>query len=234
MDSQPLAARSALQEAAKYWSDFVAQCIAQRLSSDRFQDFVQLVHAKHPLPSLLVADFFLRPQPSNHVSLDPRIPPYIQVLTQLGYIDAPSILRVLYKYSALRVYDKPPAEHQGDTTKEKDDEEEAQDKTVRWQDSYWAEEVLMFQVIRTMAEGIPFTGSKAGLELITIACKWMDLFIQVSATFAADLLTNKHDRQRDSEMETVRGVLVPLVWRVSQNHELLGLISKPSAKGEKR
>ncbi|OAR01201.1 hypothetical protein LLEC1_05680, partial [Akanthomyces lecanii] len=231
MDSQPSAARSALQEAAKYWSAFVARCIAQRLSSDRFQSFVQLVHAKHPLPPVLVADLFLRPQPSNHVSLDPRVPPYIQILTHLGYVDAPSILRVLYKYSALHVYDKPHADHNGETKTEEDGEETKQGKTVHWQDSSWAEEVLMYHVIKNMVEGTAFTGAKAGLELISITCKWMDRFINVTSTIAADILTNKHDRQGLAEMEAVRAALAALLLRMVDNDALLRIISRPSAKG---
>lgn len=234
-EGQPSAARSALQEAAKYWSDFVARCISQRLSSNRFKDFVQLVHTKYPLPPLLVVDFFLRPQPSNHVSLDPRIPPYIQILTQLSYIDAPSILRVLYKYSALHVHDKTnehrraiEAEQHADTK----GGEETNTKTLRWQDSSWAEEVMFYHVIRTVVEGSAFNDAKAALELIHIICKWMELFIAVSSTFTADMLTNKHDRQGREEMETARAAFVPLLLRLVDNHALLHIISKPLAKGE--
>ncbi|PQK11696.1 hypothetical protein BB8028_0003g03200 [Beauveria bassiana] len=249
MDSQPSAAQAALQEAVKYWSDFVARCIVQRLDSNRFLDFVQLVHARHPLPPVLVADLFLRPQPSNRVSLDPRIPPYVRILAQLRYVDAPSILRVLYKYSALHAHDRPPLplpsslpENGGDgeTMKKEEDEEKGaagaggvmrQDKMVRWQESAWAEEVLFYHVIKTMFEGTAFTDAKTGLELVDITCKWMDLFVHASSELAADMLANKHDRQARDEMETVRAALVPLLLRLVDNHELLRIISKPFAKG---
>ncbi|KAJ6787588.1 hypothetical protein PWT90_00671 [Aphanocladium album] len=232
MNSQPSAARSALQAAVKYWSDFVARCVSQRLASDRFQEFVQLVHAKHPLPPVLVADFFLRPQPFNHVSLDPRIPPYIQILTQLGYIDAPSILRVLYKYSALHAHDRPnDVKDEEDIKKKEEGEDGKQDKSLRWKDSSWAEEVMFYHVIRTMVEGSAFTDAKTGLELVSIICKWMDLFIHVSSAFAADILTNKTDRQGREEMETARAAFVPLLLRLVDNHALLRIVSKPFAKG---
>lgn len=220
MDSQPAAAaRSPLQEAVQYWSDFVARCIAQRLGSERFHDFVRLVHAQHPLPPILVADLFLRPQPSNRVSLDPRVPPYVRVLTQLGYMDAPSILRVMYKYSALHALAKPSPEVKT---------EEAGDKTVRWQESSWAEEVMFYHVIKTMFEGTAFTDAKTGLELVGITCKWMDLFVQ---TFAAEALVGTHDRQAREEMVTVRAALAPLLLRLVDNEALLRIISRPPAKG---
>ncbi|KAM3516078.1 hypothetical protein MY11210_000360 [Beauveria gryllotalpidicola] len=253
MDSQTSAARGALQEAVRYWSAFVARCIAQRLDSDRFQDFVQLVHARHPLPPVLVADLFLRPQPSNRVSLDPRVPPYVRILAQLRYVDAPSILRVLYKYSALHAHDRPPLSlpppppedgREGETMKKEEEADEKKkngagggggavrrDKMVRWQESAWAEEVLFYHVIKTMFEGTAFTDAKTGLELVDITCKWMDLFVHASSELAADMLANKHDRQARDEMETVRAALVPLLLRLVDNHELLRIISKPFAKG---
>lgn len=244
MDGQSSAARGALQAAVQYWSDFVARCVAQRLPGDRFQDFVQLVHARHPLPPVLVADFFLRPQPANHVSLDPRIPPYIQALTQLGYVDAPSILRVLYKYSALHAHEKPEAaaaaaallgkDGSEEESKVKEEEKGAKEgaKTVRWKDSSWAEEVMFYHVIRTMVEGTAFTDSKAGLELVVVVCQWMELFIHVSALFTSDMMAEKHDRHGRDEMETARAAFVPLLLRLVDNHALLRIISKPFAKGK--
>ena len=236
MDSQPTA-RSALQEAAKAWSDFAARCIAKRLDKDRFHDFVQLVHAKHPLPPVLVADFFLRPQPSNHGSLDPRIPPYIQILSQLGYIDAPSILRVLYKYSALHVHDKAElqplgAGAEGGDEADKKPDEESKDKTVKWKDSSWAEEVMFYHVIRTVVEGSAFADDKAAMELVSIICKWLRLFVAVNGMFAADLINNKLDRQGREEMETARAAFVPLLLRLVDNIPLVNIINKPFAKGK--
>lgn len=236
MDDQPAAARAALQEAAKYWSSFVARCISQRLENDRFQEFVQLVHAKHPLPPVIVADFFLRPQPSNHVSLDPRIPPYIMILTQLGYVNAPSILRVLYKYSALHVHDKTAEQRAADAEqagkKEGDEHEDGEKdrKTVHWQDSSWAEEVMFYHVIRTVVEGSAFSDDKTALELVGIICKWMELFIAANATVTADMLAEKDSRQGIADLETARAAFVPLLLRLVDNEILVRVISKPFAR----
>ncbi|XWW96591.1 hypothetical protein V2A60_004568 [Cordyceps javanica] len=248
MNSQPQPAGVAelvtLRDATRYWSKFVARCISSRLESDRFRSFVRHVHAQHPLPALIVADLFLRPQPANRVSLDPRVPPYMTVLTQLGFTDAPSILRVLYKYSALHTYAaraKPPMLADGGDVKKKEGEkgeggegEAKQEKTVRWQESSWAEEVMFYHVIKTMFEGIAFNDAKTGLELVSVTCKWMDLFVNASSAFAVDVLANKHDRQAREEMETVRAALVPLLLRLVDNATLLRIISRPFAKGVRK
>ena len=84
-------ALGALRSSVVFWSDFIARCVAQRLETDRFESYVRLVHEKQPLPAAVIADLFLRPQPSNHDSLDPRVPPYVQILTRLGYVDTPAV-----------------------------------------------------------------------------------------------------------------------------------------------
>jgi mediator of RNA polymerase II transcription subunit 5 len=91
---------AALRTAHAFWSRFVDRCIRERIDNDRFQSLVRLVHDEHPLPPAAVADLFLRPQADNCYSLDPRVPPYLQVLSDLEYIDAPAILRALYRYSS--------------------------------------------------------------------------------------------------------------------------------------
>ena len=91
---------AALRTAHAFWSRFADRCIRERIDNDRFQSLVRLVHEEHPLPPAAVADLFLRPQQDNCYSLDPRVPPYLQVLSDLEYIDAPAILRALYRYSS--------------------------------------------------------------------------------------------------------------------------------------
>ncbi|KAH0493780.1 hypothetical protein TgHK011_000431 [Trichoderma gracile] len=94
-------AREALRDSVNCWSSFVSKCLTKRLDAGPFEEYVKLVFARHPLTPEVIADFLLQPQASNCVSPDPRIPPYVSVLTQLRYIDAVSILRSLYRYSSL-------------------------------------------------------------------------------------------------------------------------------------
>lgn len=222
--------RSALQEAIQFWSEFVSKCISQRLDVDTFEDYVRLVQAKHPLPAAVIADLFLRPQPSNHVSLDPRIPPYVQSLSRIGYVDPPSVLLVLYKYSALHAHSKRPPN--GEQTKDGDKEQEA--KLLRWQDSSWAEETMFYHVIKSVVEGYAFKDAKAGLSLVAVICRWMDLFAAASATFNAEMLADKQDFRGRDEMETTRAAFVPLLLRLIDNGALLRILGKPFAKGARK
>ena len=217
-----LAARRALEEGMQYWNNFVQQCISQRLETDRFTDFVRLVYAKHPLQPFLIADFFLRPQPHNDYSVDPRIPLYVQVLSHLKFIDAPSILKALYIHSALHGRVAPTEQD-----KEKDEGAEKKQPLKRWKSSSWSEEMMFYHVIKTVVEGTAFKDARGALDLVSVICKWMDLFVAASA---ADLVADQQDMQAREEMEVARAAFVPLLLRLTDNIPLLQSLEKSFAR----
>ncbi|KAG6003697.1 hypothetical protein E4U21_001805 [Claviceps maximensis] len=235
---QSISARRALRDAAQYWSKFVAKCILQRLETKRFNELISLVHSQHPLPPILVAELFLRPQPDNDVSIDPRIPPYIQALSQRGYIDAPSILRALYKYSSLHAQLKSTAQpgtqdNRGDGQGPTGAIGATCKKRLRcWRSSSWVEEVMFYHVIKTMVEGTAFRDTRAALQLCHVISKWMELFNSVSTSFAADVMGDlqQHSQLRD-DLDVARAAFIPLLLRLVETPFLVKVIGKPFAKG---
>ncbi|KAG5927239.1 hypothetical protein E4U42_002434, partial [Claviceps africana] len=223
---QSISARRALRDAAQYWSKFVARCLLQRLETKCFDEFVPLVHSQHPLPPILVAELFLRPQLDNEVSLDPRVPPYIQALSQRGYVDAPSILRALYKYSSLHAQLKP-------TTlsgaPENRDDEHSRNAVTRWRSSSWVEEFMFYHVIKTMVEGTAFRDARAALQLCYVISKWMELFTMVSTLLAADVIGDMYNQLRD-DLDVARAAFIPLLLRLVETPLLVKAIGKPFAK----
>ncbi|GAO17031.1 hypothetical protein UVI_02021950 [Ustilaginoidea virens] len=231
--NQGIDARRAFLDSLLYWSNFVARCIAQRLDSQRFHDFVPLVHARHPLPAAVVAQLFLHPQPDNDVSLDPRIPPYIQVLSHLGYIDAPSLLRALYKFSSLHAHIKKspspsPSPSQHDPGREPGQDDGRGKEPRRWRGSSWAEEVMFYHVIKTMVEGTALRDSRSALELCQAIAKWMELFTLASNALAADAL---HNSQAFHDMDVARAAFIPLLLRLVETPVFVQAISRPFARG---
>lgn len=221
----------ALRESLAFWTEFVSRCIRERLDTQRFQTFVRLVHDEHPLPPAAVADLFLRPQPNNCYSLDPRVPPYLQVLSDLGYIDAPAILNALYRYSSshnLVDSHQPAAEHHdgGDKNDGKNT------PPVRWKSSYWVEEVMFFRLCKSVHEGQAVRDTHTALEVVKIVAKWLALFTQASSAFAADLLAQMHNLQL--EMESARAAFVPLLLRLTDNPWLLKVIGRNAAKDARK
>ncbi|RFU80899.1 mediator of rna polymerase ii transcription subunit 5 [Trichoderma arundinaceum] len=233
-----ISAGEALRESLKYWSDFISKCLTKRLDASPFEDYVRLVFSKHQLPPEVIADFFLRPQKSNCVSPDPRIPPYISVLTQLRYIDAASILRALYRYSSLHA--QIPTQPQQDEGGEANGEGEAKQdpkgsSPTRWKSSSWLEEVMFYHVIKLVVEGTAFKDSRTALELVQTISKWMSLFAVASNSMTADMLGgNLQDPQVRHEMEVSRAAFVPLLLRLVDNAALVKVISHPAAKGPRK
>ncbi|CAG1990921.1 unnamed protein product [Fusarium graminearum] len=247
----PAAAGDAMRVAIDYWCQFVARCVSERLETDKFAAYVKIVHDQHPLPPTLVADFFLRPHPSDDSSLDPRIPPYLQVLTKLGYVDTPSILRALYKYSSSHAHAQTQKDHLQSNTEEgkgkekekatSDDKEKAEGKEdaqpkkniTRWRSSYWAEEVLFYRLTKSVVEGRAIQDSRTALEVAMIISKFMELFTTAlpATAFAADMLEQQFPNgQLRDEMESSRAALVALLLRLCENNILVSAISKPLAK----
>ncbi|KAL2676733.1 hypothetical protein Neosp_010497 [[Neocosmospora] mangrovei] len=217
MDSRT-AAQGALRATIDFWKQFVSRCIAKRVDTDRFEVLVQQVYAEHPLPPAVIADFFLRPQPSNDNSLDPRIPPYLQALTRLGYIDTPSVLQALYKYSSSH------AQAQQQPNDGDDKNEAAQPPKTphikHWKSSYWAEEAIFYSLTKAVVEGRAIPDSTIALDVVKIISKYMTLFTAASTAFAADMLGQLHSPQIRDEMESARAGLVALLLRLYARKEL--------------
>ncbi|EQK98130.1 Mediator of RNA polymerase II transcription subunit 5 [Ophiocordyceps sinensis CO18] len=218
--------RLVLRESIAYWSEFISRCISERLETDRFRQFVLLIHAKHPLPPIFVADLSLKPQPSNCVSLDPRIPLYIQVLSQLGYVDAPSILQTLYRYSALHTL-RPLPQH-GEVS-EGSGKKDLGHKRL-WRSSSWFEEVMFYHVIKAVVDGSASRNTRAALVLVRIVCKWMHLFTSAFTAFTTDVLGQVQNSQVRDEMDVARAAFVPLLLRLVETPSLVKAISKPFAQ----
>lgn len=205
------------------WVKFLTRCISTRLDPDTFESYVGLLYSKHPLPLPVIADVCLRPHPSNHESLDPRIPRYIQVLVQNGLIDTPSILNALYKYSTSH------------TQAQRIDQQQLGDSLVkeplRWGSSYAAEEVIFYRLTKAVGLGLGIKSSSDAVQVCKIMAKWMTLFTSASAAFAQDVMGKLHSTQSRDEMEAARAAFVMFLLSVCENPTVLGALSRPFAKG---
>ncbi|KFA47074.1 hypothetical protein S40293_04631 [Stachybotrys chartarum IBT 40293] len=225
----PNPAQKALQSATHQWLDFKAKCLATRLEPEKFEEFVPLIHSRYPLPPVAVADIFLRPPPSRTYSVDPRIPIYIQILSRLGYIDAPSLLNAVYNYSSSH------AQLQSDHASGADGADTAKPKQpVRYTNAFWAEEVFFYHVIKTIVEGTAFRDSLAPVHMAKVVAKWMTLFAQASTAFAAVMLGDMQHSDARNQMEISKGAFVPLLLRLVDSPDFVRAISKPDAKDARR
>ncbi|KAI0436198.1 mediator of RNA polymerase II transcription subunit 5 [Xylaria telfairii] len=211
------------------WVQYLSKCLNSRVDPEEFDAHVPLLHRKHPLPPVIIADICLRPQSSNHESLDPRISRYLQVLTQRQLVDTPSILNGLYKYSTSQMYlHQPGADGQAQA--------QAQDQhqlPLRWASSYTPEEILFYRLSKVVRLGNGIRNTGEALGICVHMARWMTMFTTASAAFAQDVMAQLQNTSRE-EMEAARAAFVMLLLSVCENHLVLRGLSRPAAKDVRR
>ncbi|KAK2065738.1 mediator complex subunit Med5 [Colletotrichum caudatum] len=218
--------RGVQRAALEQWSEFIAKTLSHRIDPEKFESYVPFLQAKHPLPPVAVADLFLRPQPHNHESLDPRVPRYLQVLSDLNYIDTVSTLKALYRYSTSRAHSREAAQTATG---------EAQRLNLpRWGSSYAAEEVMFYRLTKSVAQGTAIQNTGIGLEIASIMAKWIALFTDAATAFTVDVMGQLHNSQVREEMESARAAFVALLLGVCENQVVLKALSKPEAQGTRK
>lgn len=214
-DGDPASSRS-------QWARYLTQCIHSRLDSDEFESFVPILYNKHPLPPIAIADIFLRPQPSNHESLDPRISRYLEVLTRHELVDTASILSGLYKYSTSQMYLHPPGAG--------DQHQDHGQPPLRWASSYTPEEVLFYRLSKAVRLGVGVKTTSQALGICVLMARWMTMFTTAAAAFAQDVMGQLQNGSRE-EMDAARAAFVMLLLSICENPIALRGLSRPAAKG---
>ncbi|KAI0398259.1 mediator of RNA polymerase II transcription subunit 5 [Xylariaceae sp. FL0594] len=205
------------------WAEYMSKCLFSRLSAEEFNDAAPAFYRKHPLPAAALADVCLRPRPSNHDSLDPRIPRFLHVLCQHRFTNVQSVLYALYRYSTLHSLVPPPAGT------------EAQDShPVRWANSYTPEENLFYRLSKAVRLGKAIESTLDGLVICNLMAKWMTLFTTAAAAFAQDVMGQLQNSQSRDEMEATRAAFVMLLLAVCENGKVLLGLSRPAAKRVRR
>ncbi|RDA86537.1 hypothetical protein CP532_1899 [Ophiocordyceps camponoti-leonardi (nom. inval.)] len=237
--------KAALSRSLHYWTFFMIKCLfsSPKPEIDEFRSFVRLAYQNYPVPPIFIADAFLRPL-NGDITLSPQFPIYIKTLTQLGFVDVSSVLLALCKYSSLNghVLDPPPT---GDDTQALVGllNTQGQRKTWRvrkfWRISAWFEEFLFYQLIRFLVDGSACRDIRSTLMLVKVVCKWMTLFISVSAAFAPDPLTGVQRPRRtpdnefgrgEEDLEISRTAFLPFLTRLVETPALVEALRHPTAQ----
>jgi mediator of RNA polymerase II transcription subunit 5 len=212
------------KQAVDEWDKFLALCILRRLDPEPFETYVSVLHSKHPLPPAAVADVFLKPQPANRESLDPRVPRYIQVLSEQKLIDTPSILKALYKHSTSHTQAQAVGHAEAEVAQDNPD--------ARWKSSYGQEETIFYRLTKSVALGTGIKSFGDAVAVCKIVARWMILFTSAATAFAQDIMGQVHSAQAKEDMEASRAAFVMMLLRVCENATVLKALSTLSAKGE--
>ncbi|KAI6782859.1 uncharacterized protein J7T54_002018 [Emericellopsis cladophorae] len=230
MDNQPVADN--LRKSLFLWTEFARRCLNERLPIDKFQTFARLLYQQHHLPPAAIADLFLRPHPNDCYSVDPRIPPYLQKLSDLGCIDTPAILKTLYKYSSAHLLLEEQSAGSGplakDTKTPNGNEADAEGKPLRWKSSYWVEEVLFFRIVKSLHDGEAVRNTTTAYAVLQVVSQWIALFVATASTAPLDVMSQPSSLRM--ELGSAKAAFVPLLLRLTDNEAVLRIVSRPIAR----
>lgn len=242
-----LTPKPAPQDAETAWSSFLTHALKTRLDPDKFADYAPLLAARHHLNPFAVADLFLRPNPWNRYTLDPRLPHYLQTLLDLRLVDLQAVLAGLFRWSTAhtlvpRKEGSVPAKGFKSEARGEDKHDAKKDNLLRWESSFSSEEVMFYRLTKAIGSGSGIRDAKDALEISLVVAKWMMLFTAASAA-----LPSNHDedvimggingdasaskKMRD-DLENSRAAFVMLLMAVCENPMVLQTLSTPHAKSE--
>ena len=252
---------------AQQWAKFVRRCLRTRLDVERFAKFAPIQRRRHPVSPVILVDIFLRPsartQPQLRIShsnvceapIDPRIPAYLKILLQLGYVDVISILQGLYRFSSSQAARREAAvaaavieeqsrtadtttdggNHSSSAGSKKDSASGA--GSVIWGSSFYNEETMFYRIARAVRQENAIRGKKSALAAATTMAAWMQLFVAAASSFAtAALVPTDLSEQafRQDGMESCRTAFVLLLLAVLEDPVVLDTLRQPYAKAARR
>jgi mediator of RNA polymerase II transcription subunit 5 len=233
------------------WSKLLAHSLEVRLSPDKFDKFVTLLSSRHPLPARRVADILLHPPPiadradrSSSLSLDPKVPQYVQKLLlhsdadgDSDLLDLPSVLRGVLRYSSFR----PPGARTviGADVKAVDGASgSAEARKLRSRDAlrwgkanYVQEETLMYGLAKAVSSGARPRSGQEAVDLIRALTEWMKVL--VAAGVADDMMQQMGGAAETHAAETMAVMIAvgTLLVAASENLKVVGVLEKGCSKG---
>lgn len=228
MDRAPATERLSASVAA--WAKLLNISRVRRLDPDTFASYLPYHFDKHPLPPIIIADLLLRATERYHDSLDPRFPLYLKALLNQRRVDAPVVLRALFKYSS--IHNRVPSQADGALTGEgltKEVEEQFQkQQIVRFRNSYADEESILWRLAQLVHQGRGITTPKKVIQVTKVLIAWMRLFTEAAAAFSRDAF---HGLQARDETEDSRNAFVLFMVAFSESSRVRHTLGKPVCKG---
>ncbi len=223
------------------WQTFLDHSLATRLDAETFESYAKILSAKHPLPASRISDLFLRPSEYNIVSLDPRVPRFVQVLLGLELVTVPSVLRALLRWSSYGGLegakegenghadgiDKKRKGNGGEEHGNAQLKERKKDDRNRWTNSYATEEILFYRLAKVISSGNAPSNIQEAVELILVCIKWMDTVVSTSQ--AAHEMLGGLGGGHTEEMNAQTMALGTLMVAVVENGQVLQTLGKGSA-----
>jgi hypothetical protein len=192
------------------WTTLLTHSLTRRLPAPTFSRFAALLALRAPLPAPALADLLLRPTPSQHHTLDTRVPLYIHALLDTDLLDVAAVLRALVAHSSLR---------------------DSEGGPLRWASSGVHEEAVVYGVAKLVAAGSrPRTQGEA-VAVLRALTEWMGMLRLAAAAEEVMREMGAGNGVRDQETAVVRGAVAALVVAVVENERVGEVVRRGCKRG---
>ncbi len=222
-------------DAIAAWVSFLEKARLKRLDPGEFAAFLPLHFAKHPLPSIVIADLLLRPTELHHFYIDIRFTLYLKVLLQQNRVNTPTVLRALYKYSSahLRVRPQDADPLPGDGIKKEDGQDAPKRQRIHhWDNSYTEEEMILWRLAQRVHKRQDVKTDGTIVQIAKVVTKWMILLAEAAAAFSRDAFGSLQGLQARDETEDVRNAFVLFLIAFTEHIQVRITLMKPPQKGK--
>lgn len=214
-------------DALRLWRHFLSQAFVKRLDADKFATLVPLQQSRSPLSPTLIADLLLRPDAKSSYAPDPLVPGYVDVLLNQHLVTPAAVLFALAKYSSSRLQ---AGQDEGEHASGGDGKKTSDKTPLRWANSYTIEQVIFLRLAKAVKQDNAVRHMRDAVDMVKVLIRWMGLFSDMAAAFAADVMGAMHRTNIKLEMECSRAAFVLLVSSVCEDPTLLTALSGKSAK----
>ncbi len=226
--------RKDLPASIALWNRFLNIARYRRLDADKFASYLPYHFEQHPLPPIIIADALLRPSERQSYRLDTRFMLYLNALLKQRRVDAPSVLRALYKYSTLHLWAPSrdvAAAAGGALPGEEAPGKQEQKKIVRWRNSWADEETIIWRLAKLVHKGQGITTAKRVFQVSSVLVAWMRLFAEAAPAFSRDGFGPLHDPHDQDDAELARNAFVLFLIAFSRCARVRSTLSRPACKG---
>ncbi|KAL6706140.1 mediator complex subunit [Coniothyrium glycines] len=197
------------------WMVLLDKCLENRIQANVFAALVTQLHAKSPLPGRKLAALLLRPRSANLISIDPRIPVYLEQLLALQKVDASDVLASTFQYSTDRL--------------PKTGNEDAQ-KGAQWNNPPELEEIIFHRLHKVFASDERPVDNSEGIRTLIVVTRWMQAMVTSHTSNTMIQAMAGIQAQPQQHLINVREGLGMLIVGIIENQKMLRILENPKGK----
>ncbi|PHH55949.1 Mediator of RNA polymerase II transcription subunit 5 [Ceratocystis fimbriata CBS 114723] len=203
------------------WKHFLVHMMREGASESTFENISRFLWKDYYIAPDPLAVLILTPR-LDHYALNPRMQMYLYLALKEGYVDVPSILAALLRFTTLSEIGQSPDTDIGSC----------------WKSSYATDEAIFWQLAKCMSQPLdsptgptrrPEFAIDTLLHIVKRLAAWANLFIRVYGVLTNDVLGQVVDVNTRMEIDATHNAFVTLLLRTCEHPGIVRALAKPYA-----